>query len=129
MCGALDAHEQITDAWKRFKTLEEAEKTASAAGKAKDETKVAYTARNRNIFRVHKVYSKPGSQSVPENPEFSSAQSVPAGPGAQSVPTVDISGGGGNVVDSFHKRRETKPAWAPPAAAPMLTIGVATPKP
>ena len=36
MCGAVDAHELITDAWKRFKTLEEAKKAASAARKAKD---------------------------------------------------------------------------------------------
>jgi hypothetical protein len=57
LCGAVDAHEQITDSWGRFETMEEAEKVASAARKAKDKTKVNYgrnTARNRNISRPTK---------------------------------------------------------------------------
>ena len=98
MCGAIDGHEQITNAWKRFKTLEEAEKVASVARKAKDPVKVNYGRQNigrKNISRVHKVYPVSGAQSVPESPKFSGAQSVPTDPGAQSVPTIDISGGGG----------------------------------
>ena len=113
LCGAVDAYEQITNTWKRFKTLEEAKKAASAARKAKDPQKVAYsrrTAGKRNNFRGHKVYPKPGTQSAPEIQKFPGAQSVPTGPGAQSVPTVDISGGGGDVVGSIRKRPKTKPA-------------------
>ena len=98
MCGAIDDTEPFTDPWKRFKTIEEAKKVASAARKAKDPNKVAYgrrTAQKRNISQVHKVTLVPGAQSDPETWKFPSAQSVPTGPGAQSVPTVDISGGGG----------------------------------
>ena len=118
MCGAVDDTEPFTDPWKRFKTIEEAKKVASAARKAKDPNKVAYgrrTAQKRNISRAHKVTLVPGAQSDPEAWKFPGAQSVPTGPGAQSVPTVDISGGGGDVVGSIRKRPKTKPAWAPPA--------------
>jgi hypothetical protein len=93
-------------------------KVRRTARNAKDPQKVAYgrrTAGKRNNFRGHKVYSKPGSQSAPEIQKFSGAQSAPTGPGAQSVPTVDISGGGGgDVAGSIRKRPKTKPAWAPP---------------
>ena len=129
MCGALDAHEQITNAWTRFKSLEEAEKTASAARKAKDETKVTYgrrTARNRNNFRGHKVYPKPGSQSAPEIQKFSGAQSVPTGPGAQSVPTVDISGGGGGRGGRFPKSLRVPLPRAEPSGLPMWSVPVLT---
>jgi hypothetical protein len=129
MCGAIDAHEQITDTWKRFKTLEEAEKTASAARKAKDETKVIYgrrTARNRNNFRGHKVYPKPGTQSAPEIQKFSGSQSVPTGPGAQSVPTVDISGGGGGRGGRFPKSPRAALPQAESPGLPMWSVPVLT---
>ena len=69
MCGAIDGHEQITNAWKRFKTLEEAEKVASVARKAKDPVKVNYGRQNIDAktfpgctkctrCRVHKMYLK-----------------------------------------------------------------------
>jgi hypothetical protein len=101
LCGAVDADEQITNAWRLFKTKDEAVEVRRTARKAKDPQKVAYgrrTAGKRNNFRGHKVCPKPGSQSAPEIQKFSGAQSVPTGPGAQSVPTVDISGGGGDVA-------------------------------
>ena len=129
MCGALDAHEQITNAWKRFKSLEEAEKTASAARKAKDETKVTHgrrTARKRNNFRGHKVYPKPGTQSAPEIQKLSGAQSVPTGPGAQSVPTVDISGGGGGRGGRFPKNPRAAVPQAEPSGLPMWSVPVLT---
>ena len=101
LCGAVDADEQITNAWRLFKTKDEAVEVRRTARKAKDPQKVAYgrrTAGKRNNFLGHKVCPKPGSQSAPEIQKFSGAQSVPTGPGAQSVPTVDISGGGGDVA-------------------------------
>ena len=36
LCGAVDAHDQVTDAWNKIKTLEEAEEIAAAARAAKD---------------------------------------------------------------------------------------------
>jgi hypothetical protein len=54
-CGAVDAHEQITKAWNKFKTLEEAEEVAASARAAKDQHKVAHSrriAQKRNISRV-----------------------------------------------------------------------------
>ena len=68
-CGAVDAYEQITNAWNKFKTLEEAEEVAASARAAKDQHKVAHSrriAQKRNISRVtkctrsrmHKVYPK-----------------------------------------------------------------------
>jgi hypothetical protein len=98
MCGAVDAREQITDTWKRFKTLKEAEDVARSARAAKDPQRVSYGRQNskkQNIFRDHKVYLKSGPLSVPETAEFSGPLSVPTGPGPLSVPTIDISGGGG----------------------------------
>jgi hypothetical protein len=68
-CGAVDAHEEITNTWKRFKTLQEAEQTAISARAAKDHARVAFgrrNARRRNIFRGHKMILVPGSQSDPE---------------------------------------------------------------
>ena len=56
LCGAVDAHDQITDAWNKFKTLDEAEEVAAAARAAKDPQKVAYSRRNahktKNISQV-----------------------------------------------------------------------------
>ena len=46
LCGAVDAHDQITNGWKRFSTLEEAERIASAARAAKDQARVAFGRRN-----------------------------------------------------------------------------------
>ena len=119
----------FTDPWKRFKTIEEAKKVASAARKAKDPNKVAYgrrTAQKRNISRAHKVTLVPGAQSDPETWKFPGAQSVPTGPGAQSVPTVDISGGGGGRGGRFPKSpraalRQAEPSGLPTWSAPVLT--------
>ena len=123
LCGAVDADEQITNAWRLFKTMDEAVEVRRTARKAKDPQKVAYsrrTAGKRNNFRGHKMYPKPGTQSAPEIQKFPGAQSVPTGPGAQSVPTVDISGGGGDVVGSIRQRPDTKPAWAPPVLTALF---------
>ena len=73
LCGAVDADEQITNAWRLFKTMDEAVEVRRTARKAKDPQKVAYsrrTAGKRNNFRGHKVYPKPGTQSAPEIQNF-----------------------------------------------------------
>jgi hypothetical protein len=111
MCGATDAHEKITNVWKRFKTLEEAEAVAMAARNDKDPHKVAYGRRNaekENISQGHKVYPKPGPLSVPETGKFSGPLSVPTGPGPLSVPTSDTLGWGwgrGRVVSQETQAR------------------------
>jgi hypothetical protein len=55
LCGAVDAHGEITNAWKQFKTLEEAEQIAIAARAAKSRVMVAFGRRNarrrKNISR------------------------------------------------------------------------------
>jgi hypothetical protein len=110
LCGAVDAHELITDAWKRFKTLEEAEKLATAARLSKDPGKVSYGRRTarKNISQVRKTYPKPGTENVPENGKFSGTENVPTGPGTENVPTTDISGGGG--VEAASIQRKARPA-------------------
>jgi hypothetical protein len=128
-CGAVDAHEQITNAWNKFKTLEEAEEVAASARAAKDQHKVAHgrrIAQKRNISRVHKMYPKPGAQSVPEKAKSPGAQSVPTGPGAQSVPTVDISGGGGGRGGRFPKSPRAALPQAQPSGLPMWSVPVLT---
>jgi hypothetical protein len=57
-CGAVDAHDEITNTWKRFKTLQEAEQTAASARAAKDQARVASgrrNARRRNVFQGWKT--------------------------------------------------------------------------
>ena len=109
--------------------MEEAEKVASLPARRRIRNKVAYgrrTAQKRNISRVHKVYPKPGAQSVPEIQKFPGAQSVPTGPGAQSVPTVDISGGGGGRGGRFPKSPRAAMRQAEPSGLPMWSVPVLT---
>ena len=84
--------------WRRIKTLEEAEQIARAARANKNPNAVANgkSAWRKNRNRVHKVYPKPGPQSVPETGKFPGTQSVPTGPG-HKVYLLSISrpGGGG----------------------------------
>ena len=54
LCGAVDAHDLVTDAWNEIEVVEEAQEILRAARKAKDRNKVAYgrrTRRNENISR------------------------------------------------------------------------------
>jgi hypothetical protein len=46
MCGAVDAHEQVTNTWKRVQTVDEAEKLCAEARESKDPKNVAYGRRN-----------------------------------------------------------------------------------
>ena len=116
MCGAVDAHNLITNSWKRFKSLEEADQVASAARNAKDPVKVSY---GRPKLRPQKHF--PGTQSVPEtrytkctrNLEITRYAKCTHGSGTQSVPTTDISGGGGEEAASIEEMTR------PPAHAPL----------
>src|SRR5262249_33288187 len=98
MCGAVDAHDLITDSWKRFKTLEEAAKVAAEARKAKDPQKVTYGRRNhrrKNFSRPWKSCLVPDMETMPGTAKFPDMDSMPTRPDTETMPTVDISGGGG----------------------------------
>ena len=75
-----------THDWRKIKTIEQAEAIAAAARAAKNPNAVAIGSRNRNKNRVHKVYLKPGTQSVPENANVPGTQSVPTGSGHKVYP-------------------------------------------
>jgi len=60
LCGAVDAHGEVTNAWKRYKTRKEVEQIAAAARSAKDQTRVSF---GRRTARRQKHF--PGSQSDP----------------------------------------------------------------
>jgi hypothetical protein len=107
MCGAIDTRDEITNAWKRIKTMEEAEEIAAAARNAKDPIKVNHgkrTHRGQNKNRVQKVYLVSGTESVPETAKSLGTESVPTVSGAESVPTLDTFGRGASVA-----RRRAKP--------------------
>jgi hypothetical protein len=82
LCGAIDADEEITNAWGRFKTLEEAEDVSSAARTAKHPGKVAWGKRNaaKNIFRPRKVRAKPPPETGGENGQFPTPETGGTGP-------------------------------------------------
>jgi hypothetical protein len=137
MCGAVDTHELITNSWRKFRTLQEAEAVAVAARNAKDPNKVAFgrrTGHKTNISRGDLVYPKSGPLSVPETAKFSGPLSVPTGPGPLSVPTSDISGGGGEEADVASSRSSTpanakrKPARLPKWTTPQMTEIPCTPE-
>jgi hypothetical protein len=137
LCGAVDDQAVPTNSWKRYKTLVEAEQIAQAARAAKDPKRVAYgrqTGHKRNNSRGHLVYPKSGPLSVPETAKFSGPLSVPTGPGPLSVPTSDISGGGGEEADVASSRSSTpanakrKPARLPKWTTPQMTEIPCTPE-
>jgi hypothetical protein len=95
LCGAVDADEEITNAWERFKTLEEAENVASAARTAKDPRKVAWGKRNaakKNNFRPRKVRVKPPSETGGEYGQFPPPETGGTSPPPETGGTLDISG-------------------------------------
>ena len=127
LCGAVDAHDQITDAWNKFKTLDEAEEVAAAARAAKDPQKVAYSRRNahktKNISQVRKLRT-PGTKTVPGNSNVPGTKPVPPSPGTKTVPTIEISGGGGGRGGRFLKSHRTALPQAEPPGLPMWSVPV-----
>jgi hypothetical protein len=104
LCGAVDAHEQITNAWKRVETMEQAEEIAAAARANKNAAKVSCG--HRTLVAVHKnVKSKtfpspsfchfPAPETGVENGKFPAPETGVTGPAPETGVTFDISGGGG----------------------------------
>jgi hypothetical protein len=116
MCGAVDAHDLITNSWKRFKTLEEADEVAATARANKDPLKVAYgrrTAGRKNIFRGRKTDLVPGPKNGPGTANFPRPENGPTNPGTENGPTTDISGGSGEVGGKFLREAPQPPAHTP----------------
>jgi hypothetical protein len=107
LCGAVDAHDEITNTWKRFKTMQEAEQIAASARAAKDPTKVAFgrrkATRRKTIFRAQKVQN-PGPESGPETAQFPSPESGPPRQAQKVGPLSILSGGGGDGGGEFQSQ-------------------------
>jgi hypothetical protein len=120
LCGAVGAGEEITNAWERFKTLEEAENVASAARTAKDPRKVAWGKRNaakKNNFRPRKVRVKAPSETGGENGQFPPPETGGTSPPPETGGTLDISGGGSDdnhaaEADPLSARSQSAPHGA-----------------
>jgi hypothetical protein len=88
MCGAVNTGNEITNAWKRIKTLEEAEQIASAARAAKDPDKVAYGIRNaRN--RARKPCPVPDTKTMSETAKSPDMETMSTGPDTETMSTID----------------------------------------
>jgi hypothetical protein len=110
MCGAVNTRDEITNAWKRIKTLEEAEEIASAARAAKDPAKVAYGIRNaRN--RSRKPCLVPGTETMSETAKSPGTETMSTGPGMETMSTIDTLTRGASVATHRPKpdRRHPKP--------------------
>ena len=109
LCGAVDAHEEITNSWTWFKTVDDAEKVARSARSAKDPNKVAYSRQNATRKK----------NSHPRKPGVKTGNSHPRKPGVQSHPrkpgVLSISRGGGTTIimlprlTSYPRAREARP--------------------
>ena len=94
LCGAVNTRDEITNAWKRIETMEQAEQIARSARAAKDENRVA---RSRRIAGRKKHF--PGTKPVPGaryqtstvSVRFPGTEPVPPGLGTEPVPPFDIS--------------------------------------
>jgi hypothetical protein len=61
LCGAVNTRDEITNTWKRIKTMEQASQIARSARAAKDENRVARSrqiAGQKNIFQVPHRYHR-----------------------------------------------------------------------
>ena len=115
LCGAVDAHDQVTNSWKRFQTLGEAEKVAAAGLEPPrtplgSPTAAGFPASQKYFPGTKNAFSR--YQNCTRKRRIPRYQSVLTGPGTRPVPTIDISGGGGGQGGKFQKN--TGPA-APPS--------------
>jgi hypothetical protein len=121
----------VAHSWKRFKTMEEAQQTASIARKAKDQTKVAYGRRNasrKNISRAWTPCLVPGTETMPETAKSPGMETMSTEPGTETMPTSDISGGGGAKAAGIQRgalQHAGQLEWTAPARKP----GTVTSKP
>ena len=56
LCGAVDAHDLVTDAWNDIEIIEEAQEILRIARAAKDRNKVAYSRRARAKTKTFPTY-------------------------------------------------------------------------
>ena len=129
LCGAVDAHDLVTDAWNEIEVVEEAQEILRAARAAKDRNKVAYSRRHaqkRKHFSGTLNVAGPGTLNVPENAKSPGTLSVPTGPGTLNVPTIEISGGGGGRGGRFPKNPSAAMPQAEPSGLPMWSAPVLT---
>jgi hypothetical protein len=92
MCGAIDTRDEISNTWKRIKTLEEAEQIARAARAAKDPTKVAYGSRTPRKNRAWKPCLAPSTETVSETAKSPDMESMSTAPDTETMFTIDTLG-------------------------------------
>jgi hypothetical protein len=94
MCGAIDTKDEITNAWKRIKSIEEAEEIARTARAAKDLAKVAYGRRTsrKNKTRARKPCLVPSTETVSETAKSPDMESMSTAPGTETMLTIDTLG-------------------------------------
>lgn len=124
LCGAVDAHDEITNAWKRFKTMQEAEQIAASARAAKNPTKVAFGHRNarrrKNISRARKPVPNPGPETGTETAKFPGPETGTPCQARKPVPLSILSGGGGDRGGEFQSEHRAAANGSGNAAGPTL---------
>jgi superfamily II DNA or RNA helicase len=111
-CGFMPApppREQITNAWKRVVTMEQAEAIASTARANKNASKVSHgrrTSRPKSkTFPDPSFCHFPTPVSGAENGKFPTPETGVTGPAPETGVTIDISGGGGDAAAMFREGR------------------------
>jgi len=87
LCGAVDAHEQITNAWNKIQTVKQAKQIAQIARNARNLNKVNYgrrIAKRRNQGAKHTP--EPGCKMHPENANSPGCKMHPTVQGAKYTP-------------------------------------------
>ena len=115
-CGAVDAHQQVTNAWNRIQTMEAAGAIARAARANKNPAKVSY---GRRIYRrKSKTFPSPQKRHFPAPERGAETGNFPAPKtGATARPLKEgllsiLSGGGG--VDGGESADSAVPLLLPP---------------
>jgi hypothetical protein len=93
LCGAVDTRDEITNTWKRIKTLEEAQEIASTARAAKDP---AYRRNRRN--QIRKPCLGPDTKTMSETPKSSDTKTMSTEPDTETMSTIDTLTRDANVV-------------------------------
>jgi hypothetical protein len=88
MCGAVDTRDEITNSWKRIKTLEEADEIASAARADKDP---AYrrNRRGKNKTQTWKPCLVPDTKTMSETAKSPDMETMSKGPDTETMSTFD----------------------------------------
>jgi hypothetical protein len=110
LCGAVDAHQQITNAWKRVETMKQAGAIARAARADKNPAKVRYGLRiSRRKLKTFPTPSfchfpppESGGETDKSPPPETGGTAHPQKLGVLSI----VSGGGGDAADVFSEGSE-----------------------